>query len=147
MIYMIHNIKYRMFVYENEDEQELRTALNNIFPDVIPEVEEAEGLLEDEIIILSGVIDKKRYLKDFLNNLFEELGTDEIIKLYDDIDKKMDDQCNLFLRLSKEDAIDEDWHIIDNGDSIHLKIKVEAYPAKKEIAVKNMKEFIKEKLQ
>jgi len=136
-----------MFVYENEDEQELRTALNNIFPDVIPEVEEAEGLLEDEIIILSGVIDKKRYLKDFLNNLFEELGTDEIIKLYDDIDKKMDDQCNLFLRLSKEDAIDEDWHIIDNGDSIHLKIKVEAYPAKKEIAVKNMKEFIKEKLQ
>ncbi|MGN1185688.1 MAG: RNA-binding protein [Methanobrevibacter wolinii] len=144
---MIHNIKYRMFVYENEDEQELRTALNNIFPDVIPEVEEAEGLLEDEIIILSGVIDKKRYLKDFLNNLFEELGTDEIIKLYDDIDKKMDDQCNLFLRLSKEDAIDEDWHIIDNGDSIHLKIKVEAYPAKKEIAVKNMKEFIKEKLQ
>lgn len=147
MIYMIHNIKYRMFVYENEDEQELRTALNNIFPDVIPEVEEAEGLLEDEIIILSGVIDKKRYLKDFLNNLFEELGTDEIIKLYDDIDRKMDDQCNLFLRLSKEDAIDEDWHIIDNGDSIHLKIKVEAYPAKKEIAVKNMKEFIKEKLQ
>ena len=144
---MIHNIKYRMFVYENEDEQELRTALNNIFPDVIPEVEEAEGLLEDEIIILSGVIDKKRYLKDFLNNLFDELGTDEIIKLYDDIDKKMDDQCNLFLRLSKEDAIDEDWHIIDNGDSIHLKIKVEAYPAKKEIAVKNMKEFIKEKLQ
>ena len=144
---MIHNIKYRMFVYENEDEQELRTALNNIFPDVIPEVEEAEGLLEDEIIILSGVIDKKRYLKDFLNNLFEELGTDEIIKLYDDIDKKMDDQCNLFLRLSKEDAIYEDLHIIDNGDSIHLKIKVEAYPAKKEIAVKNMKEFIKEKLQ
>lgn len=147
MIYMIHNIKYRMFIYENEDEQELRTALNNIFPDVIPEVEEAEGLLEDEIIILSGVIDKKRYLKDFLNNLFEELGTDEIIKLYDDIERKMDDQCNLFLRLSKEDAIDEDWHIIDNGDSIHLKIKVEAYPAKKDIAVKNMKEFIKEKLQ
>lgn len=147
MIYMIHNIKYRMFIYENEDEQELRTALNNIFPDVIPEVEEAEGLLEDEIIILSGVIDKKRYLKDFLNNLFEELGTDEIIKLYDDIERKMDDQCNLFLRLSKEDAIDEDWHIIDNGDSIHLKIKVEAYPAKKDIAVKNMREFIKEKLQ
>ncbi|MGN1363515.1 MAG: RNA-binding protein [Methanobrevibacter sp.] len=144
---MIHNIKYRMFIYENEDEQELRTALNNIFPDVIPEVEEAEGLLEDEIIILSGVIDKKRYLKDFLNNLFEELGTDEIIKLYDDIERKMDDQCNLFLRLSKEDAIDEDWHIIDNGDSIHLKIKVEAYPAKKDIAVKNMREFIKEKLQ
>ncbi|OWT32729.1 exosome protein [Methanobrevibacter sp. 87.7] len=144
---MIHNIKYRMFVYENEDEQELRTALDNIFPDVVPEVEEAEGLLEDEIIILSGVIDKKRYLKDFLNNLFEELDTDEIIKLYDDIERKMDDQCNLFLRLSKEDAINEDWHIIDNGDSIHLKIKIEAYPAKKEIAVKNMKEFIKDKLQ
>ena len=91
---------------------------------------------------MSGVIDKKRYLKDFLNNLFEELGTDEIIKLYDDIDKKMDDQCNLFLRFSKDAAVDEKWQIVDRGDSIHLKIKIAAYPAKKDIALKNFSEYL-----
>lgn len=144
---MIHNIKYRVFVYENEDEEEIRNGLNNILPDVEPEKEEAEGLMEDEIIILSGVVDKKRYLKDFLNSLFEELDMDDILKLYDDIERKMDNQCNLFLRFSKDDAADELWHIVDSGDSIHLKIKVEAYPAKKDIAVKNMKEFIKEHLE
>ena len=33
------------------------------------EAEEAEGLLEDKIIILSGVVSKKRYTKTFFNTI------------------------------------------------------------------------------
>lgn len=141
---MIHNIKYRLFVYENEDEEKLIEGLKFIFPDEIPEREEAEGIFgeADEIIIYSGTVSKKRHTKEFLNNLFENLTREDIDKLYDDLDKKTDDQCNLFLRLSKEAILDEKWQIVDGGDSIHLKIKIAAFPAKKEIALKNMKEFI-----
>ena len=55
----------------------------------------------------------------------------------------MDDNGNLFLRLSKDAAADDRIEILDSGDSIHLKIKIAAYPAKKEIAITKVKQFIK----
>ena len=57
---MIHNIKFRAFVYENESVDEISQAILNILPEAEIEAEEAEGLLEDKIIILSGVVSKKR---------------------------------------------------------------------------------------
>lgn len=138
---MIHNIRFREFVYENEDLDELKQAILNIFPDAQIEVEEAEGMTENKILILSGVIDKKRHTKEFFNKLLELDGA-VLDKLVEDLDKKVDESGNLFLRLSKEDAVDEKMTIVDSGDAIHLKIKIAAYPAKKEIAIKKLKEAI-----
>ena len=49
---MIHNIRYRVFIYENEDKDEILEALLNILPTAVPEIEEAEGLLEEKMLIL-----------------------------------------------------------------------------------------------
>ena len=132
---MIHNIRYRVFIYENEDKDEVLEALLNILPTAEPEVEEAEGLLEEKMLILTGTVSKKRETKEFLNTLIESIGEDQLVKLYNDLDRKMDEKGNLFLRLSKERALEEEWEILDGGDSIHLKIKIAAYPAKKEVAI------------
>ena len=136
---MIHNIKFRVFVYENEDVDELSQAILNILPEAEIESEEAEGLTDDKIIILSGTISKKRYTKEFFNLLLESV---DLNKLNDDLERKMDEKGNLFLRFDKTDAIDEKLTIKDSGDSIHLKIKIAAYPAKKEIAVEKVREAI-----
>lgn len=136
---MIHNIKFRAFVYENENLDEINQAILNILPEAEINAEEAEGLLEDRIIILSGVISKKRYTKAFFNKLLE-LDKDKLIS---DLARKMDDKGNWFLRFSKSDAIDEKLTIVDSGDSIHLKIKIAAYPAKKEIAIKKIEDAFK----
>ena len=141
---MIHNIRYRVFIYENEDKDEVLEALLNILPTAEPEAEEAEGLLEEKMLILTGAISKKRETKEFLNTLIASIGEDQLIKLYNDLDRKMDEKGNLFLRLSKEKALDEEWEILDGGDSIHLKIKIAAYPAKKEVALKKIKEVFPE---
>ena len=50
---MIHNIKFRVFVYENESIDDINQAILNLLPEAEIEVEEAEGLLEDKILILS----------------------------------------------------------------------------------------------
>ena len=139
---MIHNIKFRVFVYENEDVDELSQAILNILPEAEIEAEEAEGLTEDKIIILSGTVSKKRYTKEFFNLLLESVDLD---KLNDDLERKMDEKGNWFLRFDKEEAIDEKMTIKDSGDSIHLKIKIAAYPAKKEIAVDKVREAIFDK--
>ena len=139
LIFMIHNIKFRVFVYENEDIDELSQAILNILPEAEIDAEEAEGLMEDRIIILSGVVSKKRYTKTFFNLLLDSVDLD---KLNDDLERKIDEKGNWFLRFDKSDAIDEKLMVKDSGDSIHLKIKIAAYPAKKEIAVEKVREAI-----
>jgi len=136
---MIHNIKFRAFVYEDESIDEISQAILNILPEAEIEVEEAEGLLEDKILILTGTVSKKRYTKTFFNTLLENADLD---KLDDDLERKMDDKGNWFLRFDKTDAFDEKWTILDKGDAIHLKVKVAAFPAKKQIAVDKVRDAI-----
>ena len=136
---MIHNIKFRAFVYEDESVEEISQAILNILPEVEIESEEAEGMLEDKIIILSGVVSKKRYTKTFFNTLLEFADLD---KLNSDLERKMDEKGNWFLRFDKSDALDEKWTILDSGDSVHMKIKVAAYPARKDIAVEKVRDAI-----
>ena len=114
---MIHNIRFREFVYESENLDELTQAIYNIFPDAEIESEDAEGLMEDKIIILSGVVDKKRQTKAFFNLLLE-LDQNQLDKLNNDLERKVDDKGNLFLRLSnlenkinkKSSNIKKPWH-------------------------------------
>ena len=65
---MIHNIRYRVFIYENEDKDEVLEALLNILPTAEPEVEEAEGLLEEKMLILTGTVSKNPLEKISLLN-------------------------------------------------------------------------------
>ena len=129
---MIHNIKFRAFVYENESVDDISQAILNILPEAEIEAEEAEGLLENKIIILTGIVSKKRFTKTFFNTLLKWTDLD---KLNGDLERKIDDKGNWFLRFDKSDALDEIWTIKDSGDAIHLKVKIAAFPAKKQIAV------------
>ena len=136
---MIHNIKFRAFVYENESVDEISQAILNLLPEAEIEAEEAEGLMEDKIIILSGTVSKKKYTKTFFNKLLKSV---DLEKLNNDLERKMDEKGNWFLRFDKSDALDEKFTILDKGDAIHLKIKIAAFPAKKQIAVDKVREAI-----
>ena len=136
---MIHNIKFRAFVYEDESVDDISQAILNILPEAEIEAEEAEGMLENKILILSGVVSNKRYTKAFFNTLLECVDLD---KLNDDLERKMDDKGNWFLRFDMSDALDEKWTILDKGDAIHLKVKIAAFPAKKQIAVDKVRDAI-----
>ena len=136
---MIHNIKFRAFVYEDESVDEISQAILNLLPEAEIESEEAEGLLEDKIIILSGMVSKKRYTKTFFNKLLESV---DLEKLNNDLEQKIDEKGNWFLRFDKADALDEKLTILDKGDSIHIRVKIAAFPAKKQIAVDKVREAI-----
>ncbi len=56
----------------------------------------------------------------------------------------MDDSGNLFLRFDKQRAFLGDLKVVDHGDSIHLKIKIAAYPAKKKVAIKIARKLFQE---
>lgn len=132
---MIHNIYYRVFVYSTEDEEKVKIALKNILPFAEPERKIIEGTFHNEIIILSERIEKKRNIKEFIKNLKSNSSEYQLDIIKRNLDRKMDENGNLFLRFDKQLAYNEKWKSVDDGDSIHLKIKIAAYPAKKEIAL------------
>jgi RNA binding exosome subunit len=54
----------------------------------------------------------------------------------------MDDKGNFFLRFDKQQAYQGELEVVEHGDSIHVKIKMPAYPAKKDIAMKLVRKLL-----
>ena len=130
---MIHNISYRLIVYGTEDEEKVLEALRNILPGAAPEREEAEGYHGNPITVLRGRITRRRALREFMES-FREIFRGRMDELKD----RFDDNSNLFLRLDKQEALKE-MAASGHGDAIHLKIKVEAYPARRRLQQKTSK--------
>lgn len=138
---MIHNIAYRVFIYGTEREDKVIEALKTIFPDAIPERSLSEGYHKNKIIILHQKLVKKNEIKPFLEKL-KKLNLDSPNILLRNLERKMDDRGNLFLRFSKQDAFAGKLKLVEQGDSIHIRLKLAAYPAKKEVALKLAREML-----
>ncbi len=138
---MIHNISYRVFVHGTEKESKVLEALKNIFPNAKPERELSQGHHKNEIIILHQKLVKKDEINPFLRKIksLESASREDILN---NLDKKMDYKGNLFIRLSKQSAFLGKWKMMEHGDSIHIRLKFAAYPAKKEVALKIAQEWL-----
>ena len=66
------------------------------------------------------------------------LGSDykdkKIIK--EELNRRIDEKGNLFLRFDKQLAYDEKLKLTYSGDAIHVRIKIASYPVSQENAVK-----------
>lgn len=140
---MIHNISYRVFVYGTENEEKVREAVKTLFPNSNPQVDSTEGYFKNPVLILHDKIGKKRETKDFIK-ILQKLDPSTKKRVLNELDKKMDEKGNLFLRFDKQRAYLGDLKIIEHGDAVHVKIKIAAYPAKKEKAMELAKEIFGE---
>lgn len=140
---MIHNISYRVFVYGTENEEKVREAVKTLFPNSHPQVEATEGYFKNPVLILHDKIGKKRETKDFIK-ILQNLDSSTKMRILNELDKKMDEKGNLFLRFDKQRAYLGDLKIIEHGDAVHVKIKIAAYPAKKEKAMELAREIFGE---
>lgn len=132
---MIHNISYRTFVYGTENKEKVEKAIQTLFPNSSPQCEITEGYYKNQVLILHDKIDKKRDIKDFIQ-ILNRIDYSDRQRILTELEKKMDDRGNLFLRFDKQKAYLGELKIVEHGNSIHVKIKMAAYPAKKEPAMK-----------
>lgn len=138
---MIHNISYRVFIQATENDEKVEEALKTIFPDAYPEIEHTEGYYHNPVTILSQKISKKSEIKEFIQK-FQEMDIEDIRGILDDLERKMDDKGNFFLRFDKQEALMGRWKVVDHGDSIHVRMKIAAYPAKKSAAIQVIRELL-----
>jgi len=132
-----HYMDLRAFCYATEDEKRVEQALRLLLPEDV-EVERAtsEGHHGDRIVVLSTRVETADEMRHVLSVLSE---LDEVQRLSDELDERVDENCALFLQLDKQAAFDGEVRL---GDGITLRTKVEAYPAKKEKAVANAREAL-----
>ena len=133
----LHYVDLRTFCYATEDEKRVEAALRAFLPDEFGvERAESEGHYGDRILVLSARVENADDVRDVLSRVAELEGFDDLIA---ELDERVTDNCELFLRFDKQAAFRDEIRL---GDGITFRAKVEAYPAKKEIAVENAEEVL-----
>ncbi|NUB92229.1 RNA-binding protein [Haloterrigena sp. SYSU A121-1] len=137
----LHYVDLRTFCYATEDEKRVEEALRTFLPDGDDEpfeIErvESEGHYGDRILVLSARVEKADDVRHVLSRLADLESFDDVI---DELDERVTENTELFLRLDKQAAFEGDVRL---GDGITFRGKVEAYPAKKEKAVENARDVL-----
>jgi hypothetical protein len=136
-----HYVDLRAFCYATEDEKRVGDALRTFLPDDAElelDRQATEGFHGDRILVLSVRLERADEMRHVLSRLTE---LDDIEAVVAELDDRVDDDCTFFLTLDKQSAFRGQ---VARGDGITLRAKVEAYPAKKEAAVENVRETLEE---
>ncbi|WP_331232761.1 RNA-binding protein [Natronorarus salvus] len=130
----LHYVDLRTFCYATEDDKRVEDALGTYLPDGFPiERAETEGFHGDRILVLSARVETADDVRVVLDRLRElpDLGTVD-----GELDDRVTENCEFYITLDKQAASRGE---VARGDGLTLRAKVEAYPAKKEAAVENVR--------
>jgi len=132
-----HYVDLRAFSYATEDEKRVEQALYTLLPEDV-ELDRAEnvGHHGDRIVVLSARVETADEMRHVLDRLSELEDLDRVLN---ELDERVNDNCALFLRLDKQAAFRGNVRL---GSGLTVRTKVEAYPAKKETAVANARETL-----
>ncbi|MDD5086750.1 MAG: RNA-binding domain-containing protein [Candidatus Nanoarchaeia archaeon] len=143
-----HNICISVFSKPEDDEENIKNSFISLFPfnlkDEKIELKSKKclGFNEKKITVFEVSLEKEKHINKFLKSLNEKLSKEQKQLLINQIESRLDNDLNFFLRLNKEKLINEKrlW-ITDSGNCYHIKIKIAAFPNKKHIASKNIEKM------
>jgi len=120
----------RALSHATEDLDKVTAAMKNVLEGADMVVVRTEGHHGNPIAVLECTIESAREIDGFLRKLPDEA----IAVLMDTVDKRVDDGCNLFLKLDKQEAYAGRTRLGTGDDVISIRLKVRAFPAKAEVA-------------
>lgn len=144
----VHHIDVRAFRYATEVPDRVIDALRVIYPSFDepdePTLERSvtEGHYGNQIEVYSLSLTRA----DEFRTVFEQLRRHgDLQVVLDELDERMTDECDLFLRFDKQHAYTDGR--LDLGRGIEMRIRVEAYPAKREAAMENIHDYLETLLE
>ena len=134
-----HYVDLRTFCYATEDEKRVEGALRTFLPEEYPiDRAETEGHHGDRILVISARLENADDVRHVLSHV-HALPDPERSRIERELDERVTENNEFFLSFDKQAAFRGD---VTLGDGIKFRAKVEAYPAKKEIAVDNARETL-----
>jgi RNA binding exosome subunit len=128
----------RAFCHATEDLEKVKRALRNTIGDAEIQVTQIEGHHGNPITIVEASVESIEEISRF----FEKIETEDLRSVLDTLSNRMDEGCNLFLKIDKQAAYEESIRLGRNDDVISIRLKVIAFPAKCEIAQRTSRAFI-----
>ena len=96
--------------------------------------------LEQSEAVLETI--KKRHNILLVEAIFRNLEKNEIKKIYDQMESRLSDEGDFYMRLDKQSLLDKSFILTEDGDCFHIKIKTAGYPAKRQIFIKTIKRIL-----
>jgi len=129
--------------HATEDEQKVIAALRILLLNSV-EIKRTKlkGHHGNPIVSFEASIGQKKILRELWQQMVGKLRAGELEKIGEIAEDRMDESCHLYLRFDKQQAYADKLAFTDSGDAIHLTLKVTAFPARKEVAAKLVKEFV-----
>ena len=128
-----NNVSLRVFCKDDEDKDLIIRKLKQLLPfDVEKEKikiteKVAQGFGDKTMHVIRTKLTKERHVKPFLANLFSGLG-EEKKTLLEQLESRLDDELNFFIRLDKEMLLKDRLVLTDSGKCYHVRINVASFP-------------------
>ena len=138
-----HWLRVQTFCYATERQDLIEDTLKELLSDIEFEEEICDSEHGNSMMILETRMTKQREFRD----LFCNLGNDILDFIIEDIENRVDDDDIFYLRLDKQKAVQGIYEVAHHGDVISIFGKIQAHPARKEVAVKVLKTFIENEVK
>ncbi len=141
---MIHYIHLRTSAQATEDPEKVRLALKLFLP---PSGQSAKkdttsvheivttGYYGNQIILMEAELKKNKDCQYVVDRIREYLGPSGVSRLAAELENRVDDDCTLYIRFNKQEAYQGKLMTTAKSDSILVRIKIKAYPARPEKAI------------
>ncbi len=134
-----HWMRVQTFCYATEKKDLLEETMEILLGDADEFSEdESEGEHGNTLTILEAKLSHQRQYRVLFTNLGQSIRE----WIVEDIENRVDDDCVFYIRLDKQKAVQGEYVPAHHGDVIAITGKVQSHPARKEVAVRNMKEFL-----
>ena len=147
---LAHKITVSVFCKPEDNEQSILDKLRFLFPFDLEENKIKIGqhsvlsFNEKKIKIFEVSLEKEKHCNGFLTYLKERLNDEQKGILLRQINSRLDEELNFFIRLDKNKLISGDrFFITDSGNCYHIKISIAAFPAKRETAIGVLEKYLK----
>ncbi|AGI48047.1 putative exosome subunit [Thermoplasmatales archaeon BRNA1] len=133
-----HWLRVETFCYATEKEDLVAETFASVSGTDEFRTDISESEHGNQMLILQAMMTKQREQDAVFVNLGQKL-TGEISEKAEDM---VDDDCVFYLRLDKQKAVCGEYAIAHHGDVISVTGKIASNPARKEIAVENLRKFL-----
>jgi RNA binding exosome subunit len=145
----VHNIYLRAF-FKEEGLEDGKKIFNFLLPEDISIIEEKlepeseGGVFNEPLFALKAVVSKQGEINDFIKKILLGLDDADLQELKDTLDSRIDDDCNLYIRVGKNKLL-EGKIALHSRDPVHVRIKLACFPKKKQNALKIALELLENK--
>jgi hypothetical protein len=133
-----HWVRIQTFCYATERQDLIEDTLRELLGEIEFEEEVTESEHGNTMMILEARITKQ---KEF-TSLFSKLPKEILDFIVEDADNRVDEDDMFYIRLDKQKAVQGVYEVAHHGDVISIFGKIQAHPARKDVAIEVLKDFI-----